>query len=105
MSWQIIKQPNGKYCIFSSIVDNVVYYEGTKEQILNAYIEDSKKTITEKVNGIFDDLENGKKPYNQFTMSFNKMIHWIETSHGEEERIDVLKKLKVSESVLSKKDK
>ena len=85
MGWQIIKQPNGKYCIFSSVVDNVIYYDGTPEQILNTIIEAETTPIRKRVNETISELDNGGKPYGQFTKSFDEMIEWIENVHGKKE--------------------
>ena len=52
MGQQIIKQPNGKYCLFSSVVDNVTYYDMTKEEILEVWTEKAKKDFEEKINDI-----------------------------------------------------
>jgi len=94
MGWQIIKQPNGKYCIFSSVVDNVIYYDGTPQQILETIIEAETTPIRKRVNDIISKLDSGEKPYNQFTKSFEEMIEWIETVHGKKESQKVLSKLK-----------
>ena len=75
MGQQIIKQPNGKYCLFSSIVDNVTYYDMTKEEIIEVWTEKAKKDFEEKVNDIVNKLDKGEKPYFQFTLSYEEMLH------------------------------
>lgn len=85
MARQIIKQPNGLYCIFSSICDNVTHYNHTKESIIEMYVQESRIEITERINGIVDQLEKGEKPYYQFTQTFDEMINWVEEFHGKDE--------------------
>ena len=88
MGRQIIKQPNGKYCVFSTVVDNVTDYDMTPEEI----IEDWSKSfgdVSEKVNKIIDKLERGEKPYYQFTQTFDEMITFIGEVHGIEESEEV----------------
>ena len=34
MGRQIIKQPNGRFCVFSSIVDNVIWYDMEQKDIV-----------------------------------------------------------------------
>lgn len=94
MGWQIIKQPNGKFCIFSSIVDNVIYYDGTPDQIINTFIDAESSSIRKKVNGIIDQIEKGEKPYYQFTKTFDQMIETIKNIHGNKEAEKVINKLK-----------
>ena len=89
MSKQIIKQPNGKYCIFSSTVDNVTHYNMTVEEIIEEWVKDAKNDITEKVKGIVSKLEKGEQPYYQSTKSYEKMLELIKEIHGKEESEEV----------------
>jgi len=85
MGKQIIKQPNGKYCIFNSIVDNITHYDMTVDEIIEDWVNESKVDITEKVKDIVKKIENGEKPYYQFTHSYDDMIDIIKEIHGEKE--------------------
>jgi Lar family restriction alleviation protein len=67
MGRQIIKQPNGKYAIWSTIIDNFLYYNITKEEYFKIRIEEEIKHVREDLNDYFDELENGKSPYHQLT--------------------------------------
>lgn len=94
MGWQIIKQPDGKYCIFSSVVDNVTYYNCSKEQIVGVFIKTEVERVRKEVLGIIDSLDDGYKPYHQFTKTFDQMIATIEDIHGKEEVEKVMKMIK-----------
>lgn len=83
MGQQIIKQPNGKYCIFSSIVDNIVMYDMTAEEIIEVWTNEAREKIVKEVNNIIKQIENGDKPYFQFTKNYNDVIEIIKTIHGE----------------------
>ena len=39
MGRQIVKQPNGKFCIFSTYVDSVIAYDLTSEDVVDFYVE------------------------------------------------------------------
>lgn len=82
MGKQIIKQPNGQYCIFSSVVDNVTMYNLTKDEIIEEWVNEAKNDIVERVNGIVSKLENNEQPYFQFTKSFDEMLETIKEIHG-----------------------
>ncbi len=82
MSRQIIKQPNGLYCIFSSIVDNVTMYDCTEEAIIEEWVAEQRVEITERVKGQIKKLEAGEKPYHQFTQSYEEMLLNIKEVHG-----------------------
>tara|TARA_R110002074_G_scaffold55696_4_gene137934 strand:- start:69 stop:359 length:291 start_codon:yes stop_codon:yes gene_type:complete len=85
MGQQIIKQPNGKYCLFSSVVDNVTYYDMTKEEIVEVWTEKAKKDFEEKVNDIVSKLDKDEKPYFQFTLGYEEMLQTILEVHSADE--------------------
>ena len=85
MGQQIIKQPNAKYCLFSSIVDNVTFFNMTKEEIIEEWTEKAKKDFESKVNEITDKLDKGENPYGQFTMNYEYMLKTILEVHNADE--------------------
>lgn len=85
MGRQIIKQPNGKFCVFSSIVDNIISYDMTEEDIINEFVAESREDIERRVKEIISQLNNNEKPYYQFTYSYEEMLKTIKGIHGEEE--------------------
>jgi enoyl reductase-like protein len=91
MGRQIIKQPNGKFCVFSSIVDNIISYDMTEEDIINEFVAESREDIERRVKEIISQLNNNEKPYYQFTHSYEEMLKTIKNIHGEEEADEVRK--------------
>lgn len=89
MSRQIIKQPNGKYCIFSSVVDNIISYNMNKEDIIEKYVDDFRKVATKEVAETIESIEAGKKPYYQFTKTFDQMIETIKNIYGHDEANEI----------------
>lgn len=89
MGSQIIKQPNGLYCVFSSVEDNVTHYNLGKQDIIDLWIEEKKKEIEDSVNNVINELESGNKPYYQFTKTYDEMIDLISEIHGENEAKEV----------------
>jgi chloramphenicol O-acetyltransferase len=85
MGQQIVKQPNGKYCLFSSVVDSVTYYNMSAEEIVEVWTNDAKEEYERKVKEIIETLEEGGKPYYQFTQSYEDCIETIKEVHGEAE--------------------
>lgn len=95
MARQIIKQPNGKFCIFSSICDNVTWYHMEEQDIVNAWVEEAKKDIEKNVKKIIQDLNEGKKPYYQNTIDYKEMIDIIDRVHGKKEAKKIIKHIEV----------
>lgn len=86
MGHQIIRQPNHKFGIWSSIVDDFVLVNATREDIIQYYIKESEKNIRLSVYTEMDALDSGERPHAQFTKSFRQAIDWIGEVHGEERR-------------------
>lgn len=86
---QIIKQPNGKYCIFSGIIDNITHYNLSREEIIEVKLEQAREEIIHNVDRILSKIEKNEKPYHQFTMSFDDMVEQIKIVHGEKQSIEI----------------
>lgn len=86
MGRQIIKQPNGKYAIWSTIVDNFIYIDcSSVDEIVTIMVEEYEQERKKDVEGIVEKLESGEKPYYQFTMNWDEAIDVIKTIHGKRE--------------------
>lgn len=53
----IVKQPDGKYSIWSTIPDNFVAIDGTKEEILEYFADKARENALETWGRVFDNLE------------------------------------------------
>jgi guanylate kinase len=91
MGWSIIKQPNNKYTIFSSVVDNIIYYNCSKEEVVEAFIERSVERIKEDIENRLNNIDNNNKWYKDY----KEMIETITLRHGKKE----IKKLKKSGAI------
>lgn len=89
MGRQIIKQPNGKYCVFSSVVDNIIMYDATEKDIVKFLAKESIERIKEDVKNTIGALNNCEKPYGQFTMNYKEMLNFISDVHGKKEEVKV----------------
>ena len=84
MGSQIVKQPNGKYAIWSSIVDDFILVNATPEEIIEDWSDDERKRITNRVQHIVAELEIGKQPYYQFTKTFGECVAEIRERCGDD---------------------
>lgn len=82
MGYQIIKQPNGLYGIWSSVVDHFIMYDCTPEDIIEEWVDDARKRITQGVQETVAELDAGEKPYYQFTMTWDEAIQFARKVHG-----------------------
>lgn len=58
----LIKQPNGLYCLFSTIVDCPVYHNMTKED----YIEYKMQQAKEAAEELLEQVDNKPEKYNLY---------------------------------------
>lgn len=88
MSRQIIKQPNGKYAVWTTSSDQFISANCTKEEIINDWIseeiEEIYNRIPQTVNNIVEQLDVGAKPYHQFTMNWEEALETMEEIHGKD---------------------
>ena len=84
MGQQIIQQPDGKYAIWSTVVDGFVLIDAEPNDIINHWLESERERITKIVAGIIEQLERGEKPYYQFTMDWYEALHTHKQVHGKE---------------------
>lgn len=59
MARQIEMQPNGKYAVWSTIVDGYVIVDATPEEIIEQYVEDARRDIEARVHGDVKRLNEG----------------------------------------------
>lgn len=96
MGRQIIKQPNGLYALWSSVVDDFVMLDATPEEIIEDAVEDSRKEITARVKDVVAKLGKGGRPYFQRTKSFDECVERIKELHGPEaETLGILRQGKM----------
>ena len=90
----ISKQPNGKYCRFSTIVDTVTHYNMTKEEYIEMCVERAK----EEAKNV---LENHTQPFQMVIDYFypnndtkEKFAEKLKEMGASEEQIKLLKEKK-----------
>lgn len=74
MAQQIIKQPDGKYALWSTITNDFIFVDANRENIEEFWVNEAKEKYHEQVNKICDDLDAGRKPYHQFTMTYQEAM-------------------------------
>lgn len=72
MGWITARQPNGKYCILCTIVDQIIYDNLSEEEFVNAFVEratERAKANAERelnymkhVSSNFDEIKGGFYP-------------------------------------------
>jgi len=82
MGRQIVKQPNGLYAVWSSVVDDFVLIDATPDEIIDDAIADESERIRKHLSEIFSKIESGQRAYYQFTKGFDECVERIRELHG-----------------------
>ena len=77
MAQQIIKQPNGKYCIYSTILSSVVVYDMDRQEVVQHFRDYAAEEAEAKALQKLDAVDSGEKAYNQFTETWDQVKHTI----------------------------
>lgn len=73
MGYQIIKQPNGKLAVFSSIVDQWVAYDEEPDSVIEWFAEMEADRARERVGQLVRMVvREDPRPYYQFTMTYEE---------------------------------
>ena len=101
----IAKQPNGKYCIFSTVIDCPTHINMTKEDYLNFRIQKAIEEVKNEVDILFDesnpsnnmrDIEDVKREFYPSVMTlpqFSVLLKKMENENGKYEETSVHKKI------------
>lgn len=74
MAQQIMKQPDGRLAVFSTITDTFVLVDATPEEVIEWRAEEAAESARERTKtelGRVLDATN-EKPYRQFTMTWDE---------------------------------
>jgi len=83
MSKQIIPYGNPKkYLIYSSISDDIIVYDATDDEIIEYFAQEAAERAREQAMSVLEKLDNGTKPYFQFTKTIDEVFETIEMIHG-----------------------
>ncbi|MFQ3543482.1 hypothetical protein Q7A53_05300 [Halobacillus rhizosphaerae] len=90
MGRRIVKQTNGKYSVWSTIVDNFILVNMSKRKLRKFFIAEAIKEATRDFEYRFQDLED------EYPMSH--YLEMVRDIHGEEELEDIVKEIELNES-------
>lgn len=93
MGQQIIKQPNGLYAVWSTIVDDFVLYDCTPEDIIQDRMSSYERTTREDVQRIIGQLKRREKPYYQFTETWASCLSYLRKYHPDSDTFEHIERL------------
>lgn len=85
MGFQIIKQPDGLYAIFSSITDTFHLYDATPQDVEDYFVEIATEQTKREVARIMNAVVAGmpRRAYAQFALTWEEALE-LDREHGGE---------------------
>lgn len=76
MGHQIIEQPDGKLCVYSTFVDGIIISDATGQELLDYYAEQAAERARDQVSKIIAHVRNHEpeKAYYQFAMTYEEAM-------------------------------
>ena len=87
MGHQYIKQPNGKFAIWSSIASDFIAYNCGQDDVIRIETEDAVKEVTERVRLKLAQVERGESAYYQHTKTWGEALKRRDEQHGKDSRL------------------
>lgn len=85
MGQQIIRQPDGRYAIFSSNTDTIIVYDATAPEIIDWFAEQAAQHARVVGRGQLGHVEGGRpeEAYYQFAMTWDEALENDRENGGE----------------------
>lgn len=76
MGHQIIRQPNGNFCVWSSHVDSIILFDATAEDLIEYYAKKSAEDTKRDITRICEKVSSGQARiiYHQFTKTYSEAL-------------------------------
>ncbi len=71
MGHQIIQQPDGRFCVWSSVVDDLIIIDATEDDLCDYYAEDAAKKARTEIKYKIQEVRASIRPYLQFTIPYS----------------------------------
>lgn len=86
MGQQIIQQPDGRLCVFSTIVDQIVVADATAEELADYYAEQAAEDARRETKRLTEAVLSGdpRSVYYQFVKTYGTAVE-LHREHGGEE--------------------
>jgi hypothetical protein len=92
MPRQIIRQPDGLFAVWSTVVDGFVMIDASPQEIIDEWVAEQELEIGASVERTVDALKRGEKPYHQFTMTFDEALELYRHIHGKPTSLEQIRK-------------
>jgi hypothetical protein len=76
MGRRIVKQPNGLYAVYSTVIDGFIITNSTKEELIEDFVQEKREEITEMIEASIEVMNTGERNYQAMpVMKFEDAFH------------------------------
>lgn len=86
MAHRVVKQPNGRYAIFSTVCDDVIAYGMTAEELTTYYVQEA----ADKARAGIEELLSGKPDPVRWLWSAEEILVTIRARHGGVRAVEIM---------------
>ncbi len=74
MGHQIIQQPDGLFCVFSTVVDDFIFTDATAEELVAWYAKEAAERAADRTRHICERVAAGdaRSVYHRFAMTYDE---------------------------------
>lgn len=88
MGHQIIKQPDGRLCVFSTFEDQIIVADATADDLVDWFAEEAAEKARREAQRLTSMVLGGqRRPYFQFTMTYDEAVSKHREMGGDEAMI------------------
>lgn len=92
MGWQIIEQPDGRFAIWSSVVDSFLWLNLTDEQAVQKFVRRDAARTRKAMRGVIGKLRMKVIPH-PMALSFDEAMQTLKDNYGAAYNKEILMKL------------
>jgi hypothetical protein len=75
MTHQIIQQPDGLFCVFSSRLDRFSILDATEQELIDYYVEEKIREVRKEMTMLLTQIKSGhSRPSAHFTMTYDDAV-------------------------------
>ncbi len=76
MGLQIIKQPDGRFCVWSQSISSLVLRDATEHEVVRFFVNRETDRVRGEVKEVLNNLRNGQpqRSYFQHTLTYQDVV-------------------------------
>lgn len=82
MPQQIVQQPDGRWCVFSTVVDAIIVYDATEDELVDYFAEQAAEDARRDVRRRIEQAKTRSRPNESMLLTYDEALREHERAHG-----------------------